>query len=152
MTIEQLFATYRDAVIPQDAGPTQIRECRQAFYAGAHSLLLTVQHAIQPDTPDDVGIARLEALEAECEAFTKTIERPLPIPPEPSRYTTDDVNQIRPVLLELGRDIKARCPDGWGFTLLLFTLGEAGNLFYLSSANRADVIRSMQEFIAREVH
>lgn len=45
-------------------------------------------------------------------------------------------------------------PDGWGFTLLMFNYGVGeklgDGLFYLSSANREDMIATMREFIAKE--
>jgi hypothetical protein len=38
---------------------------------------------------------------------------------------------------------------GYGFALLIFQYGEGGNMFYTSSADRADVIAAMKEFIER---
>lgn len=55
--------------------------------------------------------------------------------------------EMEEFLLEWGRTINATMPDGWGFTLLMFDYGEDGNMLYLSSAKREDVVRSMQEFI-----
>jgi hypothetical protein len=37
--IEKQWLTYRHVVLPKDAPPIQISECRRAFYAGAEGLL-----------------------------------------------------------------------------------------------------------------
>lgn len=38
---------------------------------------------------------------------------------------------------------------GHGFALLIFTFGEGGNMFYTSNAQREDIVKCMQEFIAK---
>lgn len=38
---------------------------------------------------------------------------------------------------------------GYGFALLLFSLGEGGSMFYVSSAVREDMISSMKELIKK---
>lgn len=45
----------------------------------------------------------------------------------------------------LGVRIGQSLPAGVGFTLLVFTFGEGGWLTYLSSAQRADMIRTLRE-------
>lgn len=56
--------------------------------------------------------------------------------------------QIERLLSYLARSIKAALPQGWGFMLFFFTLGEGGSMFYISDAQRADVIQAMKEWIA----
>jgi hypothetical protein len=56
--------------------------------------------------------------------------------------------EIEGLLKEIGSLIDGalhKFPD-YGFTLMLFTYGEGGELFYISSAQRKDMIRAMQEF------
>lgn len=53
-------------------------------------------------------------------------------------------------LRNIGRRIKEEMPKGYGFTLLIYSYGENGNMFYLSSAERGDMIKAMQEFIAKQ--
>lgn len=53
-------------------------------------------------------------------------------------------------LKKLGNLIKEKVPKGMGFTLLMFDYGPTGNMFYISSAVRKDVIASMKEFIAKQ--
>ena len=54
---------------------------------------------------------------------------------------------IEALLKELGSDLKKRMPAGWGFNLLIFSYGEGGSLFYISSAQRKDMLKAMREFI-----
>lgn len=53
-------------------------------------------------------------------------------------------------LREVGKIIKTTLPPHLGFTLLLYDYGEGGATFYMSSANREDNIRLMQEFIEKQ--
>lgn len=64
-------------------------------------------------------------------------------------YETSDADLMRPTLRRIGALIGKELPAGWGFNLLLFTYGEGGSLFYISSAERADVINVMKEYIAK---
>jgi hypothetical protein len=57
--------------------------------------------------------------------------------------------EIEELLRDLGRQIKQLMPEGFGFTLLIYTY-DKGALFYLSSAEREDMIESMKEFIRRQ--
>ena len=52
-------------------------------------------------------------------------------------------------LRQIGKTIARELPPGWGFTLLLFSFGEGGSTFYISNAQRADMIEAMKEFIER---
>ena len=54
---------------------------------------------------------------------------------------------IEALLKELGSDLKKRMPAGWGFNLLIFRYGEGGSMFYISSAQRNDMLKAMREFI-----
>lgn len=58
--------------------------------------------------------------------------------------------EIETKLRELASMIGSQLPEGWGFNLLLFSYGEGGNLFYISSAEREDTIKVMKEFISRQ--
>jgi GGDEF domain-containing protein len=57
--------------------------------------------------------------------------------------------QAEEVLKKFGQVLRDVMPPGYGFSLLIFTFGPDGNLFYTSNANREDMIRIMQEFIAK---
>lgn len=53
-------------------------------------------------------------------------------------------------LLSLGRTIRESLPEGWGFTLFLFSYGVNGDLFYLSSAKREDMIVTIKEWLRKQ--
>lgn len=50
-------------------------------------------------------------------------------------------------LAELGDLLRQATPKGMGFALLLFDLGADGNMNYVSSAKREDMIAAMIELI-----
>lgn len=60
-----------------------------------------------------------------------------------------DNPEMKTTLNNLGGVIGGALPEGWGFTLLLFRYGEGGDLFYISSAQRADVLQMMREFLEK---
>jgi hypothetical protein len=49
----------------------------------------------------------------------------------------------------LGRLLKDETPEGWGFTLLMFRIGEGEGhrMNYLSSANRDDMLKALKELV-----
>lgn len=53
------------------------------------------------------------------------------------------------MLNEIGKALREACPPGFGFTLLVFSFGEGGSMFYTSNAQREDVCKMMQEFTAK---
>lgn len=57
--------------------------------------------------------------------------------------------EIEVVLKELGHFIGDKLPAGWGFNLMIFDFGNKGSMFYLSNAERQDVINQMREFIKK---
>lgn len=65
------------------------------------------------------------------------------------RYEVEN-EDIKLLLRSLGHKLGLSMPPGWGFALFLFSYGEGGSMFYISSAQREDIIKSLQEFLARE--
>lgn len=61
--------------------------------------------------------------------------------------------QVRLVLEEqcaaAGRELAAACPAGVGFALLMFDFGEGGNIAYFSNGRREDMIRALEELLAK---
>lgn len=51
------------------------------------------------------------------------------------------------MLKAIGNELREACPPGFGFSLLVFSFGEGGSMFYTSNAEREGMIRAMQEFI-----
>lgn len=60
-----------------------------------------------------------------------------------------DLPELERTARALARKINRDVPEGAGFCLLLFNLGEGGWTTYLSNANRADMLKALREFIAR---
>lgn len=58
--------------------------------------------------------------------------------------------QMETMLREWGRKIKATLPNGVGFTLFLYDYGDKGNMFYLSTSEREDMIKALEEFITKQ--
>ena len=52
------------------------------------------------------------------------------------------------MLRGLAHNLAAKMPEGYGFTLLIFGF-QTQDLFYISSGQRQDIIRTMREFIAK---
>jgi len=52
---------------------------------------------------------------------------------------------------EIGRLLATAIPksSGFGFSLLVFDLGDKGHMTYVSNANRSDMIEAMKELIIR---
>jgi hypothetical protein len=65
------------------------------------------------------------------------------------RYEIDNP-EIRARLLQVGEMLSDKLPKNWGFTLFLFSYGDDRQLFYLSSANRQDMVRAVREWLQRE--
>jgi hypothetical protein len=64
-------------------------------------------------------------------------------------YPDRKVTELEAKAKEFGRIFKRGMPPGMGFALMLFDLGPSGWMTYISSANRADMIRAMREFILK---
>ena len=54
------------------------------------------------------------------------------------------------VLKDIGEKLRDVMPEGYGFTFLMYSFGEGGNMFYISNAMREDMIKSMKEFIEKQ--
>jgi len=68
--------SYRKTVMPQDAPDIQIRECRQAFYAGASILFQGLMTALDPgEEPTDADLQRMADIQNELDAFGQEIDR-----------------------------------------------------------------------------
>lgn len=57
--------------------------------------------------------------------------------------------EIRDILRDWGTRLAKELPPEYGFSLLIFSYGEGGNMFYISSAQREDMIKAMREFIEK---
>lgn len=78
-TLADGFASYRRDVIPNDAPPVQVEECRRAFFAGGWYALQTMvglEEAVQGvsrEEGDKMIDEAMDALVAEAEAFARSV-------------------------------------------------------------------------------
>lgn len=73
--IEAAWDSYRRMVLPTDASDVQIKETRQAFFAGAATLFHAVLRAVSPGdevTPADIDF--MQALQTEIDQFGAEID------------------------------------------------------------------------------
>jgi len=74
--IESGWISYRNMVLPKGAPDIQIRECRQAFYAGAAILMEGIMRSLDPgDEPSEADMERMAAIQAELDAFGQEIDK-----------------------------------------------------------------------------
>jgi hypothetical protein len=75
-TIADFWASYRRSVVPRDASPVQVQECRRAFYAGATALLAGMMGAAEGDgDPTEQDYRRMEDLAGELARFAEGAAR-----------------------------------------------------------------------------
>ena len=73
-TMARAWESYLSLVLPPNAGPTQIQECRRAFYAGAESLHVLIMHALDPGSePTEADLRFMEALYKELQQFATDV-------------------------------------------------------------------------------
>jgi hypothetical protein len=160
--VSQWFEAYRRHAMASNAPPIQIAESERVFFAGVWSMLTFAGATAQDEhASDEQKAAALWRIEDECRAFidrqmVEDAPPPIPEPAEPANYNVrHDV--IEPLLRQMGRDLKARMPDGWGFVLLIASFGQQGvkgegkegSVFYMSSVDRPGAMALMQDFIKR---
>lgn len=70
------WESYRRNCIPADAPDIQLRECRQAFFAGAAVLLKSIMATLDPGTePSDTDLLRMASIQAEVDAFGQELDK-----------------------------------------------------------------------------
>lgn len=69
LSIESEWKEYADEVIPAGASSIQLREMKNAFYAGAACMLSFTDRIGQEDVTEEEGVKVLEELYSEVRAF-----------------------------------------------------------------------------------
>lgn len=64
-------------------------------------------------------------------------------------YEIDDP-VIKNRLRSIAEQIKKFLPSGWGFTLFLFGFGKDKGVFYISNANREDMVKTIKAWLAKQ--
>lgn len=76
MPISGGWATYLEAVMPNEAGPIQIEETRRAFFAGAQHLYAMIMHGLTDGTePTQTDLDRMLNIEKELADFASSFMR-----------------------------------------------------------------------------
>ena len=57
---------------------------------------------------------------------------------------------VKKILNDMGKTIGGAMPPGYGFALLIFTVGDAGFMTYISNCEREDILMAMQEFMREQ--
>jgi hypothetical protein len=74
-SVSAMWRIYVERVLPRDAAPMQVQECRRAFYAGVQSVLVDGLMGIGDDSVDeDQALNHLTALHDECEQFAEAVK------------------------------------------------------------------------------
>jgi hypothetical protein len=68
-TIQEKWESFKILVIPNDAPRIQIKEMRNAFFAGAISVISITDAISEVNVSEDAGVAMLEGLHDECRRF-----------------------------------------------------------------------------------
>ena len=58
--------------------------------------------------------------------------------------------EVREKMNEMAKAIEGQLPSGMGFVFCVFDFGEGGFMNYISNSERADMLKAMKEFIAKE--
>jgi hypothetical protein len=74
--IKRLWNSYRELVVPADAPDVQLRETRQAFYAGAAALLTAVNECLLDpgDEPTAADLERMAKIQNELDEFGQQLD------------------------------------------------------------------------------
>jgi hypothetical protein len=66
---------YRASVMPPDAGPVQVQECRRAFYAGAQAFFTRAMAGLTPGPePAAEDLQMMSDLSAELQQFYRDVK------------------------------------------------------------------------------
>lgn len=69
---------YQMLVLPPDAGPVQVDECRIAFMAGAQHLFSSIMAILDPGTePTEKDLRKMDLIHQELSDFTDQMQRRL---------------------------------------------------------------------------
>jgi hypothetical protein len=63
--------------------------------------------------------------------------------------TQAELKKLEAICDAVGTTIHRTMPDGVGYALLVFGMGEEGWITYMSNAERVDMIKAMRELIGK---
>lgn len=60
---------------------------------------------------------------------------------------SEEMVKSKDFLAAMSRYLRRLLPQGWGFILLTFNFGPGGRIYYSSTAERADALATLREFL-----
>lgn len=57
--------------------------------------------------------------------------------------------KVKSKMQTIARKVNEELPEGYGFIVLGFKFNDAGEMIYVSNADRQDVVKAMKEFIEK---
>lgn len=75
VTIRDAWDSYRVNVLPRDAPPVQVSECRRAFYAGVWAMVNVNMRIGEDSVGEAEAMGILVAITEECESFSLDVQR-----------------------------------------------------------------------------
>lgn len=158
--IEAGWQGLRILTVPEGAPKVQLKEMRQAFFAGAQHLLASMMTLLDPDAePTEQDMERMSLIHAELEQFVDQLKAHIATDNEPTPTGTgnqlgsgpieeryfEDMNALAGFLdHHLNREVKPPMRTT-GFVLLVFPFGDDGRMNYISNANRENIVTALRE-------
>ena len=68
-SVQKQWDSYRAAVVPTQASPVQVQECRRAFYAGAQVMLAYMTELGGTHISEEAGIEIIQGFHDEMQGF-----------------------------------------------------------------------------------
>lgn len=167
--LKKMWEVIARMLFPKGASEIQYLEMRRAFYIG-FTECFKIMSDVSDRMSEEEASKVLARLHNEVNSFfeneipkikqgfdpakpgaDKTVEAVVdPVKITRENYHGHEPEHIRELLKEMGNNIAKGMPTGWGFTLFLFSYGANGNLLYLSSASREDMVKTLREFLEKQ--
>jgi hypothetical protein len=133
LTVRVLRVLMRANIIPSaELGEVMLQQAVFQLGAGKERFLELAAQAWEQARTPDYGAAVASALSSEEASH----------PPTPR-------DQLEALACEIGDALKAIVPAGVGFAGFAFTFGPGGYTAYASNANRGDMTKMLEEFVAK---
>lgn len=157
--IEAGWQSLRILTVPERAPAVQLKEMRQAFFAGAQHLLASMMTLLDPDAePTEQDMERMSLIHAELEQFIEQLHAQIRNEPTPAgvkhtlgsgpikEHYFEQMNALAHFLDDhLNGEVKPPATRTTGFVLLVFSFGEKRRMNYISNANRKDIVTALRE-------
>jgi hypothetical protein len=148
-SIAEIWASYRERVIPSDTPEVQVTECKRAFYAGVAGFISMLTEIESLSSASEEAVTSyLDSVDEELAAFLDSQMLAPTVQIEVRTPLVDEMNLLANFVEErLNGTVGER---KWGFCLLVFPFGVAeGRTNYISNSSRENMVAALKEFLAR---